>query len=127
MMSPLKGTIWSDCMLSIDDAKRSVALKTCVKLKELGELNDHLLPIDRKEIHEDINHLFPNWIDEEKDAKCSPGTYSKKRKHDLNVSIFVYNKVIFILNKIYLSNFTFVNAHKANIAYYPQIFHLQVV
>ncbi|XP_033221777.1 endoribonuclease Dicer isoform X2 [Belonocnema kinseyi] len=82
-ISPLKGIIWGDLMPSIDDAKRSVAVKTCIKLKEIGELNDHLNPIDPDVIQENVDYLFPNWIEEEKTENCAPGTNSKKRKHDL--------------------------------------------
>ena len=79
-------------MSSVDDAKRSVAVKTCIKLKEIGELNDNLNPIDPDAIKDNVDHLFPNWIDEEKSEKCQPGTNSKKRKHDLIVSSYISHK-----------------------------------
>lgn len=83
IVSPLKETIVGDWMESIDDAKRSVAMKTCIKLKEIGELNDNLNPIGPEDIQENVNHLFPNWIEEEIVDNCAPGTYGKKRKHSL--------------------------------------------
>ncbi|XP_043484526.1 endoribonuclease Dicer-like isoform X2 [Leptopilina heterotoma] len=83
IVSPLKETIVGDWMESIDDAKRSVAMKTCIKLKEIGELNDNLNPIGPDDIQENVNHLFPNWIEEEIVDNCVPGTYGKKRKHNL--------------------------------------------
>lgn len=83
-------------MKSIDDAKRSVALKTCVKLKEIGELNDNLNPISPEDIQESAQHLFPNWVDEHfvyppppnvplSEENIVPGTNAKKRKHNLIV------------------------------------------
>ncbi|XP_051175293.1 endoribonuclease Dicer-like isoform X2 [Leptopilina boulardi] len=83
IVSPLKEVILGDWMDSIENAKRSVAMKTCIKLKEIGELNDNLNPIRPDDIQENVNHLFPNWIDEEINDNEIPGSYSKKRKHNL--------------------------------------------
>ncbi|XP_051160014.1 endoribonuclease Dicer-like [Leptopilina boulardi] len=83
IVSPLKEVIMGDWMKAIDDAKRSVAMKTCIRLKEIGELNDNLNPIDPDDIQENVNHLFPNWEEENTNDHCAPGTYSKKRKHNL--------------------------------------------
>lgn len=71
-------------MSSIDAAKRSAAFKTCIKLHQIGELSDNLMPCINV-ISEDTNYLFPNWIDE--DIKSNPGTNRRRRYHKLMVII----------------------------------------
>lgn len=71
-------------MKSRDGAKRSAAMKTCIKLHELGALNDKLLPATNDETTQNLNlNLFPNWIDED---NYQTGTYKKKRDHELKAS-----------------------------------------
>lgn len=72
-------------MRNIDSAKRSAAMKTCIKLHELGALTDKLLPATRNAVLQNLNCLFPNWIDEDKNYL--PGTYKRKRGHRLEASI----------------------------------------
>ncbi|KAI4489336.1 hypothetical protein M0802_011205 [Mischocyttarus mexicanus] len=79
-LSALKEIVFGDFMPSIDAAKRSAAFKTCVKLYELGELSDNLLPTVNEIIH-NTDHLFPNWIEE--DANNISGTVRKKRSHEI--------------------------------------------
>ncbi|KYQ55277.1 Endoribonuclease Dicer [Trachymyrmex zeteki] len=67
-LSPLKDVIYGDSMKSIDGAKRSVAMKTCIQLHKLGALTDKLLPASNDELTKNLDFLFPNWIDE--DAFC---------------------------------------------------------
>ncbi|KAF7405409.1 hypothetical protein HZH66_004315 [Vespula vulgaris] len=79
-LSPLKEIVFGDVMSSIDAAKRSAAFKTCIKLHQIGELSDNLMPCINV-ISEDTNYLFPNWIDE--DIKSNPGTNRRRRYHKL--------------------------------------------
>ncbi|XP_015183335.1 PREDICTED: endoribonuclease Dicer isoform X2 [Polistes dominula] len=80
-ISVLKGVIFGDIMPSIDAAKRSAAFKTCIKLYEIGELSENLLPTVNEIIH-DTDHLFPNWIEE--DCKEISGTVRKRRSHEIH-------------------------------------------
>lgn len=72
-------------MKSIEGAKRSVAMKTCIKLHQLGALNDKLLPKTDDEYTQNLDYLFPNWVDED---NYKSDTYKKKRKHELKASIY---------------------------------------
>ncbi|XP_043502989.1 endoribonuclease Dicer isoform X2 [Polistes fuscatus] len=80
-ISPLKDIIFGDIMSSIDGAKRSAAFKTCIKLYEIGELSDNLLPTVNEIIH-DTDHLFPNWIEE--NCNNISGTARKRRSHEIH-------------------------------------------
>ncbi|KYN08971.1 Endoribonuclease Dicer [Trachymyrmex cornetzi] len=60
-LSPLKDVTYGDFMKSIDGAKRSVAMKTCIKLHKLGALTDKLLPATNDELTKNLDFLFPNW------------------------------------------------------------------
>jgi len=71
-------------MKSINGAKRSVAMKTCIQLHKLSALTDKLLPATNDELTKNLDFLFPNWIDE--DGHLS-GTYKRKREHQLEASI----------------------------------------
>lgn len=91
IVSPLKEKIVGDWMESIDDAKRSVALKACIRLKEIDELNDNLNPVNPDIIQENVAYLFPNWRENDKSEDNGlPGTYSRKRKHTLVVSFYFF-------------------------------------
>jgi hypothetical protein len=72
-------------MKSIISAKRSAALKSCIKLHELGELTDNLIPTSTDTIIENLDYLFPHWIDEDDSLR---GTYKKKQGHKLEVNTF---------------------------------------
>lgn len=85
-MSPLKAVIESDYMKSIISAKRSAALKSCIQLHKLGEFTDQLIPASPDMIMQDLNYLFPNWLNEDDSLR---GTYKKKRKHELKVRIHI--------------------------------------
>ncbi|XP_036140493.1 endoribonuclease Dicer isoform X2 [Monomorium pharaonis] len=87
-LSPLKTEVYGDFMESIDDAKRSVAMKTCIKLHELGALTDKLLPATDDEIMENLDFLFPNWINED---NYLSGTYKKRREHQLRHPLAFYS------------------------------------
>ncbi|CAK9806078.1 Endoribonuclease Dicer [Anthophora quadrimaculata] len=83
-VSPLKTGIFGDIMPSISIAKRSAAMKMCIQLHKIGELNDKLQPNVMKSFTENINYLFPNWIDEDKSEETAIlGTYKKKRQYKL--------------------------------------------
>lgn len=85
-ISPLKTEIYGDFMKSVEGAKRSAAMKTCIKLHELGALNDKLLPATNDEITQNLDYLFPNWVDED---NYQTGTYKKKRDHELKASTYI--------------------------------------
>ncbi|KAL0108749.1 hypothetical protein PUN28_014111 [Cardiocondyla obscurior] len=80
ILSPLKIEICGDYMKSIDGAKRSAAMKTCIELHKLGALNDKLLPTTNDEFIQNLDYLFPHWVNED---KYQTGTYKKKREHQL--------------------------------------------
>ncbi|OAD61482.1 Endoribonuclease Dicer [Eufriesea mexicana] len=82
--SPLRTTIFGDLMSNIRDAKKSVALKACIELYKIGELNDDFEPVTFSFLQKNLNYLFPNWIDEDETEKAfTIGTYKKKRCHQL--------------------------------------------
>ncbi|XP_046751680.1 endoribonuclease Dicer isoform X2 [Diprion similis] len=83
ILSPLKRVILGDPMPNIKLAKRSAALNCCKELHQIGELTDNLLPVTVDLILEDVDYLFPLWIDEEKTALSQPGTEARKRLHEL--------------------------------------------
>ena len=72
-------------MRTIDAAKRSAALKACIELYKLKELNENLLPRKIEDVENETNWLFPHWRKEEKTEGSIPGTHSKKRYHQLVV------------------------------------------
>lgn len=86
-ISPLKTEVHGDFMRSIESAKRSAAIKTCINLHKLGALTDKLLPVTGNALVQNLNHLFPNWIDED---DYLPGTYKRKRGHSLEYPMALY-------------------------------------
>lgn len=49
-----------------EDAKKSAALETCIKLHKMGELSDRLAPKPPELITAKvIKSLMPNWVDED--------------------------------------------------------------
>ncbi|XP_025264753.1 endoribonuclease Dicer isoform X1 [Camponotus floridanus] len=87
-ISPVKTEISGDVMKTRDSAKRSAAMKTCIKLHQLGALTDNLLPATGNAVLQNLNHLFPNWIDED---DYLPGTYKRKRGHKLEYPMALYS------------------------------------
>lgn len=67
-------------------AKRAVALKTCIKLHKMGELNEHLLPHDRQETLLTCPELFPLFKEEDMEDGLRPGTKKRKRAYCKEVS-----------------------------------------
>lgn len=50
-------------------AKKAAALEACIKLHQIGELNDSLLPVKRNDLDSSTLYLFANWPKEiEKNA-----------------------------------------------------------
>ncbi|XP_043279610.1 endoribonuclease Dicer isoform X2 [Venturia canescens] len=83
-VSPLNHTIEGDVRDSIAEAKRSAALKACVELHKIGELTNHLLPVEPSAVLGCNEHLFPHWEEEKFDPHVGiPGTASKKRIHPI--------------------------------------------
>lgn len=49
-------------MPNVGAAKRSAAMKACIKLYENNELTDHLVPFSTKKVLEDLDDsYFPHW------------------------------------------------------------------
>ncbi|XP_044009238.1 endoribonuclease Dicer-like [Aphidius gifuensis] len=61
LVSPLRHVINGDVMRTRSLAKRSVAMKACIQLHKIGELNDKLLPRDVDDIVQDITVHLRNW------------------------------------------------------------------
>lgn len=90
-ISPLKATIIGDEYDAIDIAKRSAAVKACIELYKIGELDENLLPKKVEDSMVEAQHLFPYMEDEEKSPEAMPGTTSKKRLHQRIVSfVFIH-------------------------------------
>ncbi|XP_011693477.1 PREDICTED: endoribonuclease Dicer-like isoform X2 [Wasmannia auropunctata] len=86
-LSPLKTEVYGDFMKSIDSAKRSAAMNSCIKLLELGVLTNKLLPATDEELTQNLDFLFPNWIDED---NYRSATYKRKREHQLEYPLAFY-------------------------------------
>jgi endoribonuclease Dicer len=67
-------------------AKRAAALETCIKLYEMGELSEHLLPRDRQETLLTCPELFLLFREEEMEDGPPPGTRKRKRAYRKEVS-----------------------------------------
>ncbi|CAK9800088.1 Endoribonuclease Dicer [Anthophora plagiata] len=90
-VSPIKTCVFGDIMPSINIAKRSAAMKMCIQLHKMGELNDKLQPNVMKSITENIDYLFPNWTDEDESEETAIlGTYKKKRQYKLQFPSALY-------------------------------------
>ncbi|XP_063981181.1 endoribonuclease Dicer-like [Diachasmimorpha longicaudata] len=82
LSSPLKDVIFSDIMPSLVLAKRSAALKACIELHKIGELNERLLPADTKDMMDDVTHLLKNWkFNDQAGPTALLGTYSCHRQN----------------------------------------------
>ncbi|XP_018354963.1 PREDICTED: endoribonuclease Dicer [Trachymyrmex septentrionalis] len=101
-LSPLKDVIYGDFMKSINGAKRSVAMKTCIQLHKLGALTDKLLPATNEELTKNLDFLFPNWIN---DNGYLCGTYKRKREHQLEYPLAFYGAYPQPLQLLYLHVF----------------------
>ena len=73
-------------MNSISSAKRSAAVKTCIALYNIGELDINLLPRKVEDSIQYAQHLFPYMEDEKRTETEIPGTHTKKRRHEKIVS-----------------------------------------
>lgn len=82
LISPLRDTINGDIMSNLILAKRSAAMKACIALHKIGELNDKLLPRGADEIVEDITVHLRNWRNDPEDSGIT-GTNSYTRPHEL--------------------------------------------
>lgn len=97
LSSPIKDTICGDVMKTKELAKKSAAMKTCIKLYEIGELTEDLRPKKIDDILENLECLFPCMRYEEKENGCIPGTTNKKRRHLIEVScsyLFIFKKLL---------------------------------
>ncbi|XP_045523187.1 endoribonuclease Dicer isoform X2 [Pieris brassicae] len=86
---PIKEPIKGDPFNNLKTAKRSAALKACIKLYEANGFDQHLLPKTYGEIkfeQEDIKQCFLNWPwddpkEDNKDGTPLAGTKKRVRKH----------------------------------------------
>lgn len=84
------------------NAKKSAAFNACIKLYEIGALDEKLYPINTK--HKTIfNNLkwFPHWIEEDNEAdkfKLEPGTSQMKRMVEIEVNYNILFSVKYLLN-----------------------------
>lgn len=81
MNCPLRELVQGKAMPTKKLAKRAVALETCKKLYEMGELNDHLLPRDRPYTLLTCPELFPLFKEAETEDGPPPGTRKRKRAY----------------------------------------------
>ncbi|KAJ8678833.1 hypothetical protein QAD02_014620 [Eretmocerus hayati] len=83
-ISPVRDTVIGNAFDSLDIAKRSAAMKACIKLHHLGEFDDNLLPKRVEDVLKNTDYLFPFMEEEEEQVPgACPGTASKKRRHPL--------------------------------------------
>ncbi|XP_014473379.1 PREDICTED: endoribonuclease Dicer [Dinoponera quadriceps] len=98
-ISPVKDVIYGDPMTNISGAKRSAAMKCCIRLHKLGALKDNLELAVPNAVLEGKDHLFPNWQHED-DSWC--GTHNKKRRHKLEHPTALYEAFPCSGKKLYL-------------------------
>ncbi|XP_071041573.1 endoribonuclease Dicer isoform X2 [Parasteatoda tepidariorum] len=85
--SPLRKTIISEPMRKMKLAKMSAALKVCQALHDIGELNDHLVPISclvEKALDEELGDIEK----EETEDGTIPGTNRRRQLYDKHVNEF---------------------------------------
>lgn len=81
--SPLKGIIKGKPCDNLVTAKGAVALTTCKRLYEIGELNEHLLPVGNEVQDAEEKILFPLWEnDTDEKSLHKPGTKKFRRIYD---------------------------------------------
>ncbi|KAL7303434.1 hypothetical protein TKK_0004617 [Trichogramma kaykai] len=80
--SILRDTIVGEAMETIKLAQKSAAMKTCIKLYEIGEFNDYLLPKKPEEVldQKNVNILFPLF--ETATPNSTAGTKNQFNYHD---------------------------------------------
>ncbi|XP_058793942.1 endoribonuclease Dicer isoform X1 [Phymastichus coffea] len=81
IMSTVKEVVVSDKYNALDVAKRSAAVKACIKLYTNGELDKNLQPKKMKDAIS-CDYLFP-YMEKEEHADIQPGTNSRKRRHSV--------------------------------------------
>ena len=84
MCAKLRETIIGDKISDKDGAKKSAALKACIRLHQLAELDDNLEVKKDEAVLEGKEYLFPLMENETSNGLI--GTKSKKRRHELIVS-----------------------------------------
>ncbi|XP_076751647.1 endoribonuclease Dcr-2 [Xylocopa sonorina] len=100
IISPLKDVIFGDVQPAIILAKRSAAMKMCIELHKIGELNDKLMPNTIGSLGQNIKYLLPNWIEEDKLDII--GTTKNKRQHQLQFPSALYAAFPLPENTVYL-------------------------
>lgn len=81
--STIKEDIISDKVGTVKDAKRSAAMKACIRLYENKELNEHLLPISKTNCFELVDNIyFEHWKEFSTDDPRLAGT--KYRRTHVN-------------------------------------------
>ena len=66
-------------------AKRAAALETCKRLHKLGELNEHLLPVDHDDPKEACGELFPLYKEETEEDVPQRGSGKRKQQYKKEV------------------------------------------
>lgn len=87
-------------MHNVTDAKRAAALKTCILLHKLGELDDNLIPKKCEIVEEDVQFLFTHYPPV---SEPMAGTHANRRMHNKKVSgVSFYCKCVSItINTLY--------------------------
>jgi len=62
-------------------AKRAVALETCKRLHELGELNENLLPVEHENPVESCAELFTLYQEETENNMPQRGSNKRKEQY----------------------------------------------
>jgi endoribonuclease Dicer len=66
-------------------AKRAAALETCKRLHQLGELDEHLLPLQHKDPNETCSELFPLYKEETEGGIPQRGSSKRKERYNKEV------------------------------------------
>ncbi|KAL5274230.1 Dcr-2 family protein [Megaselia abdita] len=83
LQSTVKDNIISDIMPNMISAKRSAAMKACIKLYENKELTDHLVPFSTKKVLEELDDsYFPHWKRFPNESAKIAGTKKKCRTYE---------------------------------------------
>ncbi|CAG9838636.1 unnamed protein product [Diabrotica balteata] len=78
--SKILDEIQGQFMSNIKLAKRAAAFKCCVLLHQVGELDDHLLPVKKTVKEEDVSFLFTHYPDKENRANANLKTRRLHKK-----------------------------------------------